>query len=104
MRTPQGLCSAGDAYNRRVDEILIDVPRKWRIVDDTLLYDDNVEGAFYHAFDLLHTCAINGIAINLSKFKFGKKTVDFCGYTLGWDKFFPSHNTLSSIRDLPNAE
>lgn len=101
LRTPQGLCSAGDAYNRRVDEILIDVPRKCRLVDDTLLYDDNITEAFFHAFDLLCTCAMNGITLNPTKFKFGKKTVDFCGYTLGWDKFFPSRNTLSSIRDFP---
>ena len=66
-----------------------------------MLCDDNIKGAFYYAFDLLHTCAINGVTLNPIKFKFGKRTVDFCGYTLGWDKFFPSENTLSSICDFP---
>ena len=32
LRSPQGLCSAGDVYTRRYGEILMDIPRKhWMI-------------------------------------------------------------------------
>ena len=39
LRTPQGLCSSGDAYTRRFDEILVDMPRIFKVIDDCLLFD-----------------------------------------------------------------
>ena len=50
LRTPQGLCSAGDAYNHRFDNILIETPRKKKVVDDIILHDGDVEAAFFHTF------------------------------------------------------
>ena len=45
--------SAGDAYIHRYDEIINNVPRKVKVVDDTLLYDSSIEESFYHVFDYL---------------------------------------------------
>ena len=101
LRSPQGLVSAGDAFNSRVNKILVDIPRKCRIVDDTLLHDANIADAFYHTFDLLYTCGENNITLNPKKFKFCQKSLDFCGFTLGWDKFYPSDSTLASIQKFP---
>ena len=53
LRMPQGYLASGDAYTRRYDEIIKDIPHKVKIVDDTLLYDPNIEGSFYHTFDFL---------------------------------------------------
>ena len=50
LRMPQGYLASSDAYTRRYDEVIKDVPRKVKIVDDTLLYDSNIEGAFFHTF------------------------------------------------------
>ena len=47
-RSPQGLCSSGDAYTSRFSEILLDIPRLHRVVDDTLLYDTTIEDSFIH--------------------------------------------------------
>ena len=46
LRMPQGYLASGDAYTRRYDEIIKDVPRKVKIVDDSLLYDQSIEDAF----------------------------------------------------------
>ena len=101
LRTPQGLCSSGDAYTHRFEEILADVPRKHRLVDDTLLHDFDIETAFYHTFDFLMTCAANGVTLTPRKFKFVRKEIDFVEYTLGWDRYAPSDDTLSAIHGFP---
>ena len=101
LRFPQGHCSAGDAFNGRVQEILSNIPRMVRIVDDMCIYDSTIEGAFWHAWDLLTTCAQHGIVINKSKFQFCATTVDFAGLTITVDGVRPSTKILQAIRDFP---
>ena len=97
LRSPQGLLSSGDAYSSRLGEILVDVPRLNRLVNDTLMHDPTIEESFHHTFKFLNTCAKHSVTLNPQKFKFCRKEVDFAGYTLAWDKFFPSNETLSAI-------
>ena len=73
---PQGYLAAGDAYTRRYDEVIKDIPQKVKILDYTLLYDYSIEEAFFHTWDYLTTCAENGIVISNEKFKFCRNTVD----------------------------
>ena len=47
LHTPLGLCSSGDAHSRRFEEVLIDIPRKHRLMDDTLLHDFTIKDAFF---------------------------------------------------------
>jgi hypothetical protein len=101
LRAPQGFKGSGDAFNRRFDDIIVDVPRKGRVVDDTIIWDQNIEQAFYHTFDFLITCAKNGITLKPQKFKFARREVDFCSYTVGWDGFRPSDEAIAAIRDFP---
>ena len=53
IRMPQGYLASGDAYTRRYDKIIKNVPRKVNVVDDTLLFDKNIEEAFYETLDYL---------------------------------------------------
>ena len=101
LRSPQGLCSSGDAYTRRFDEIIANIPRKFKIVDDCLLYDETLEDHFYHIFNFLLTCERNGVTLSKKKFKFGQKDVEFAGYDLGWDHYAPSSQTLNAIKNFP---
>ncbi len=101
LRFPQGHCSAGDAFNGRVQEILSCIPRLVRIVDDMCIYDKTIEQAFWHAWDLLTVCAKNGIVVNESKFQFCALEVDFAGLTISVDGVKPSANTLKAIKDFP---
>ena len=64
LRFPQGHCSAGDAFNGRIEFILSKISRLVRIVDDMCVFDYTIEGAFWHAWDVLTTCASNGIVVN----------------------------------------
>ena len=67
-RAPQGQSGPGDTYTKRTDEITKEVERQCKVVDDAvidaLLYDDNIEGNFYHTFDNLKLCGDNEITFN----------------------------------------
>ena len=54
---PLGHLAFEDAYTQRFDEIIKNIFSKVKIVDDILLYDSNIEEAFYHTFDFLIHCA-----------------------------------------------
>ncbi|KAK3894918.1 hypothetical protein Pcinc_001366 [Petrolisthes cinctipes] len=109
-RTPMGHCSAPDAYTRRFDEAIEDIQRKFKCVDDTLLFDNSVEEAFWHTHDFLETCARKGLTLKPEKFKFCRRQfkfcrrqIDFVGFHVGWDAFKPTEERLAAIRnfDMP---
>ena len=101
LRFPQGHCSAGDAFNGRVQEILSKIPRMVRLVDDICLYDETIEGAFWHAWDILDLCARNGIVINQSKFQFCQAEVNFAGLTVDNTGVHPSQKIMDAISKFP---
>jgi hypothetical protein len=101
LRSPPGLKSSGDAYTRRFDEAIDDVPRKEKIVDDCLLHDETIEQAFFHTFDFLLACAKAQITLSLEKFQFCCREVEFAGYHLGWENYTPSASTIAAIQEFP---
>ena len=100
-RAPQGFHAAGDAYTRAYDDITMDVPRKVKIVDDSLLWDINIEEAFHHTVKYIDLCARNGVIFNPEKFAFARETVDFGGFTLTQSGIKPSAHISSAIANFP---
>ena len=47
VQLPLGFLGAGNIYTRQYDQIIKDIDRKVRCVDDTLLYDPSIEEAFF---------------------------------------------------------
>ena len=101
LRTPMGHCAAPDAYTKRFDDAIAAIDRKYKCIDDVLLYDDSVESAFWHTYEFLETCFKCGITLNPDKFKFCKRDVEFVGFDLGWESYHPTSGRLSAIRDFP---
>ena len=101
LRVPAGLIDSGDKYTSRYDQVIQDVPRKVKCVDDTLLFDSSIREAFFHTFDYLHKCSSHGIVFNASKFKFCRQTVTFAGFTITPSGIKPSESTLTAIKDFP---
>ena len=100
-RMPQGYVAAGDAYTSRYDAIIAEVKRKVKIVDDTLLWDLDIEEAFFHVFDYLTLCYMNGVVFNLSKFVFCEKETEYAGLALTEHGVAPSESMLKAIVDFP---
>lgn len=101
LRFPQGHCSAGDAFNGRIQYIVSKIPRLVRIVDDICVHDDTIEGAFWHAWEVLTTCASNGIVVNEAKFQFCLKEVQFAGLSITPRGIQPSPKLLNAIENFP---
>ena len=85
----------------RYDDIIKDIPRKVKVIDDTCLYDDTIESSFWHTWDYLDVCARNGIVLNIEKFVYCKEEVEFAGLKLTKDGIASSDLILSAIRDFP---
>ena len=49
---PQGYLTSGYGYTQSYDKVIKDVPRKLKTVDDTLLYDSNIEDLFFQTWGL----------------------------------------------------
>lgn len=101
LRSPMGFHAAGDGYTRRFDDITVDIPQKTKCVDDTLLWDSNIEEPFWHTLDYLDLCCSNGVIFNPKKFAFAKDEVDFAGFTITKDGIRPMRQLLSAILDFP---
>ena len=50
---PQGTLGSGDGYFRRFDEVIADVERKTKCVDDTALWDEDLETHWWSVIDFL---------------------------------------------------
>ena len=100
-RGPQGFDGTCDAYTRRYDDITSKEERYFQCTDDGLLYDDDIEGAFWHTFDHIKHCADNGIIFNRCKFQFARETVEFAGFELSMDGFKPAERTINAIKNFP---
>ena len=57
LRLPEGYFAAGDIFTWRYDDIIMDIPHQVKVIDDTCLYDDSIESAFWHTWDYLDICA-----------------------------------------------
>ena len=98
---PQGYIASGDGYSRRFDEIVSHIPQNTKCVDDTLMWSDSIEGAFFQAVDWLHTCGNNGIILNPTKFSFAKTTVTFAGFEITPTTVRPCSQYLEAIQNFP---
>ena len=102
-RAPQGFVSSGDGYNRRFDEILTDIPRKERCVDDLLHYDpeSELEEHWWRTLRLLILLGKSGVVLGPDKFAFARKSVDFAGFKVTDSTIEPLPKYIDAIRDFP---
>ena len=99
---PQGFLASGDRYTR-FDEVIADVPRKTKCVDDTLLWDTELETHWWRMIDFLETLGNNGVVLNSdeSKFQFAQKEVEFAGFHITDNGIQPLKKFLKAICDFP---
>ena len=101
---PQGFISSGDGYNQRFDAIISDFPNKVKCVDDTCMWSNSIEEAFFQACKWFDLCARNGITLNPTKFQFAEDSVDFAGTTITPTSVKPNQKFLDSIIKFPTPK
>ena len=97
---PQGFVASGDAYNARYDQIIEDVPRKTKCVDDAMLWDDWMEEHWWRILKYLNLLGDNGIIASPKKFQFSKRVVDFAGFVVGETTVQPLPKYIDAIRNF----
>ena len=100
-RAPQGFVSSGDGYNRRFDEIIADMERKERCVDDIVHWDSHLSEHWWRTIDYLILVGRSGVVLNPDKFQFAKRTVDFAGFRITNATIEPLPKYLDAIREFP---
>ena len=99
---PQGATASGDGYTRRYDEIIADVPRKTKVVDDTAMWDEDLEAHWWRVIDYLELCGRNGIVLNPEKFQFCERTIEFAGFIISDTSIKPAQKFLDAIEKFPS--
>ena len=98
LTAPQGYKVSGDAYTARYDKITVGVQKMRRVIDDTLLYEENIEKAFEQVAAYLSLVGQNGIILNPEKFEFAQDEVSWAGVKLSADKVAPLPDHVDAIK------
>ncbi|ODN00004.1 Transposon Tf2-6 polyprotein [Orchesella cincta] len=100
-RNVMGLISAGDEHNRRGDEAIKGISNVEKIVEDILIYDDDLETHTKRVMEVIQRCLDHGMTLNAKKFKFGKPDVEWCGYRVNQDGYTPSPHLVQALQQFP---
>ena len=98
---PQGSSASGDGYTRRFDEIIEDIPRKTKCVDDTVQWDTDIEEHWWRVIEFLERCGKNGVVLNYEKFQFCQHEIEFAGFKITDTDVKPLDKYLKSIAEYP---
>ena len=94
---PQCFLASTDAYTRSYDGLIKPIPGEAKIMDNTLLYDTNIENAFF-SWDYSTLHAKNGIAINKPKFQFCMDKIEFAWLKITPTGVSPTDTILNTIQ------
>jgi len=98
---PQGFLASGDGYARRYNELIADVQRKSKCVDDTIMWDTLLEEHWWRMIDFLILVGQGGVILNKDKFQFCQKEVSFAGFCITTNEIKPVEKFINAIKDFP---
>ena len=101
---PQGSLASGDGYSRRYDEVIADVERKTKCVDDTAQWDDDLETHWWRMIEFLELCGHNGIILNFGKFQFAQREINFAGFRITENEVKPLDKYIRAISEFPTPK
>lgn len=102
LRAPMGLSSTGDEYSRRGDIALKNIKNMQKVVDDTILYDEDFEQHIDNVRNFLSACRKNHITLNPKKFVLAQEKVSFVGYLVSSHGIEADPKKLKSIKEFPS--
>jgi hypothetical protein len=100
--SPQGYLASGDAFTHRFDKVTMGFQNVKRVVDDSLVFADNIPDAFAKTAQYLSLIGKNGILQNPDKFVFCRQTIDWAGIRIGPDSVMPLSSHTEAILGFPS--
>ena len=103
LRSPMGLVSTSDFFNRETDKIFAGLPGVKKLVDDILIEASSIEEMEERVRTVLKQAKLNNVTISRSKTQFGS-TVKFGGFIVsskdGVVSVEPDPDLLKDIREF----
>ena len=72
-----------------------------KVVDDMLLFDENLQDHYVRVHELLQRCRSHGITLNREKFTVAAPSVNYCGYVVSQDGIAADPDRVAAIKDFP---
>ena len=85
----------------RFDNITQSFTNVVRCVDDSLLWEDDLNSKFDLTCKYISTCSRGGINFNNKKFRYAQDKVKYVGFKLNKDSIIPADSMSESIRNVP---
>lgn len=101
LRSPMGYAATGDAYSFRGDLALQGLPNVSKIVDDILIYSENLEDHIKHVRSVLERCQKFGITLNAEKCVWGSSAVQYAGDIICPGSHSPNPLRIKAIQNFP---
>ena len=98
-RTPFGLKTAAQSFQRLMDEILADIPHVFVYLDDVLVASANHAEHHRDLERLFKRLQDSGLVINAKKCVFGQASIDFLGFRIDAQGIHPMEDRVSAIRE-----
>ena len=100
-RAPYGISSISEHYDCRMAEAFADFTGFHRIVDDIVIYDNDLQQHISHVKQFLQRCADKHISLNLDKCKFCQTEVTFAGFRLSAKGYQVDTSITDAISKFP---
>ncbi len=101
LRAPFGISSISEHYDRRMYEAFQGLHDFRRVVDDVVVYDEDLTTHITHVRQFLQRCEDCGISLGKDKFQFCRTEVVFAGFCLSKDGYHISNDITKAIDSFP---
>ena len=103
-RAPMGLCSTGDEYCRRGDQALQGLKNVQKVVDDSILFDEDLDEHLKNVRKYLEMCRESGITLNKKKAHIAEEKVTFAGYEVDGEGVKADPKKIKAIQQFPQPK
>ena len=101
-RVPFGITVSGDAFQRKIDNVYMNIDQAKGIADDMLIWGNKEDGSDHDEAltEFLQTTRRNNLCINYEKIQYKMKSVSFFGKTLTTDGHKPHDDHVRAIVEM----
>ena len=104
LRMPFGLKNAAQVFQRLMDTVCQGLDFTFVYIDDILVASEDEDTHLAHLHQLFQRLKDYGLVVNVSKCKFGVKSLDFLGHHINCDGIVPLPDKVSVITEYPQPE
>ncbi|XP_064476235.1 uncharacterized protein K02A2.6-like [Ornithodoros turicata] len=100
QRLPFGITSAPEVFQRKIAQVLDDLPGVLNLMDDILIYGDNREEHDRRLNAVLQRLCDNNVTLNLEKCKFFVEKISFLGVLIDQHGIYPDPRRVEALTAL----